>query len=42
VETEAQREFLDLRGCPAYQGYLFAKPIPIKELETLIAHMHAS
>ena len=42
VETEAQREFLDLRGCPAYQGYLFAKPISIKELEPLIAHMHAS
>jgi EAL domain-containing protein (putative c-di-GMP-specific phosphodiesterase class I) len=26
VETEAQREFLDLRGCHAFQGYLFGKP----------------
>jgi diguanylate cyclase (GGDEF)-like protein/PAS domain S-box-containing protein len=33
VETEEQREFLELRGCKAYQGYLFAKPLPIGELE---------
>ena len=33
VETEEQREFLELRGCQAYQGYLFAKPQPIDELE---------
>jgi EAL domain-containing protein (putative c-di-GMP-specific phosphodiesterase class I) len=31
VETEAQREFLDLRGCQAYQGYLFGKPVPIEQ-----------
>ncbi|MDP2824880.1 MAG: EAL domain-containing protein [Sulfuritalea sp.] len=26
VETEAQREFLALLGCHAYQGYLFGRP----------------
>jgi diguanylate cyclase (GGDEF)-like protein/PAS domain S-box-containing protein len=39
VETEDQREFLDLRGCPAYQGYLYARPVPVDELKTLIAQM---
>jgi diguanylate cyclase (GGDEF)-like protein/PAS domain S-box-containing protein len=33
VETAEQREFLELRGCLAYQGYYFAKPLPIDELE---------
>ena len=36
VETEAQREFLDLRGCPAFQGYLFGKPVPLAEFEQLL------
>jgi EAL domain-containing protein (putative c-di-GMP-specific phosphodiesterase class I) len=36
VETEAQREFLDSRGCHAYQGYLFSKPIPLDEFERLL------
>lgn len=36
VETEEQREFLDLRGCHAYQGYLFSKPISIDEFEILL------
>ncbi len=31
VETEAQREFLNLRGCPSFQGYLFGRPVPIKQ-----------
>lgn len=31
VETEAQREFLELRGCHAYQGYLFGKPLPLDD-----------
>lgn len=31
VETEEQLEFLDLRGCHAYQGYLFGKPMPAAE-----------
>jgi diguanylate cyclase (GGDEF)-like protein/PAS domain S-box-containing protein len=36
VETEAQRSFLELHGCPVYQGYLFSKPIPLKEFEALL------
>ena len=36
VETEAQREFLDLRGCHAYQGYLFSRPVSLDEFEALL------
>jgi diguanylate cyclase (GGDEF)-like protein len=36
VETEAQREFLDLRGCHAFQGYLFGRPAPLAEFETIL------
>lgn len=36
VETEAQREFLERRGCQAFQGYLFARPMPIGEFESLL------
>jgi diguanylate cyclase (GGDEF)-like protein len=36
VETEAQLVFLDLRGCHAYQGYLFGKPMPIEQFEASI------
>jgi diguanylate cyclase (GGDEF)-like protein/PAS domain S-box-containing protein len=36
VETAAQRELLDLRGCHAFQGYLFGKPAPIEQFETLL------
>ena len=35
VETEAQREVLDLRSCQAYQGYLFGEPLPIERFEAL-------
>jgi EAL domain-containing protein (putative c-di-GMP-specific phosphodiesterase class I) len=31
VETEEQNEFLGLRGCHAYQGYLFGKPVTIEQ-----------
>lgn len=36
VETEVQREFLDKRGCHVFQGYLFSKPVPIGQFETLL------
>ena len=36
VETEAQSVFLHKHGCRAFQGYLFSKPIPVKEFEKLI------
>ncbi len=36
VETEAQREFLELQGCRAFQGYLFGKPLPLPDFEQLL------
>ena len=36
VETEAQRNFLAQHGCPAYQGYLFSRPLPINAFEKLV------
>lgn len=33
VETDVQREFLDLHGCHTYQGFLFGKPVPIEQFE---------
>ena len=42
VETEQQRGLLLSHGCKRYQGYLFGKPVPIKEfnaaLKTLPKH----
>ena len=31
VETKEQHEFLDLRGCHAFQGYYFGRPVPLDE-----------
>ena len=36
VETEAQLEFLDLRGCHAFQGYLFSPPVPLAQFEVAL------
>ena len=36
VETEAQREFLALHGCLAYQGYLCSAPLSADEFEEFI------
>jgi len=36
VENEVQREFLELRGCTHYQGYLFGRPMPIEQFEALL------
>ncbi|MDD2702040.1 MAG: EAL domain-containing protein [Sideroxydans sp.] len=36
VETEEQREFLDLRGCHHFQGYLFGRPQPREEFEAAL------
>ncbi|MBB5186016.1 diguanylate cyclase (GGDEF)-like protein [Zhongshania antarctica] len=33
VETEEQQQLLMGMGCSRYQGYLFGKPVPIKEFE---------
>ncbi|MFT5542323.1 MAG: sensor c-di-GMP phosphodiesterase-like protein [Glaciecola sp.] len=36
IETEAQRDLLIAAGCYYGQGYLFAKPLPIKEFEAYL------
>ncbi len=36
VETEEQRRFLLQNGCSIYQGYLFSRPVPLKDFENLI------
>jgi EAL domain-containing protein (putative c-di-GMP-specific phosphodiesterase class I) len=33
VETEEQRQLLFNKGCAHFQGYLFAKPVPLEEFE---------
>jgi len=35
VENEAQRDALAQMGCHAYQGYLFGRPMPVAQFETL-------
>ena len=37
VETEPQRHFLESHGCPAYQGYLCSKPVPLAAYHKLLA-----
>jgi diguanylate cyclase (GGDEF)-like protein/PAS domain S-box-containing protein len=36
VETETHRDWLENKGCHAYQGYLFGRPLPLGELEPLL------
>ena len=36
VETEAQKNLLKKKGCEIFQGYLFGKPVPIEQFETLL------
>lgn len=36
VETDAQRDFLWKAGCRLYQGYLFGRPVPMKEFTALL------
>ncbi len=36
VETEEQRDLLLKAGCDFGQGYLFSKPVPVEEFETLL------
>ena len=40
VETEEQLNCLERLGCLNYQGYLFSKPLPVKEFEALL-HEHS-
>lgn len=39
VETDEQKEFLIGKGCMAFQGYLFGKPLPLDQFETLLTRM---
>ncbi|MFI3155622.1 MAG: EAL domain-containing protein [Methylococcaceae bacterium] len=36
VETEMQRDFLEQHNCSVYQGFLFSKPVPIEQFESLL------
>ena len=36
VETEEQRGFLVGLGCHAFQGYLFSKPLPLKDFQRFL------
>jgi diguanylate cyclase (GGDEF)-like protein len=36
VETETQRDFLGEAGCHEFQGYLFSKPCPAQDIETML------
>jgi diguanylate cyclase (GGDEF)-like protein len=36
VETHGQRDALQHSGCQTYQGYLFGRPMPIDELDSLL------
>ncbi len=42
VETETQQQFLEQRGCHAYQGYLFSKPVEIAQFEKLLGNYAAA
>jgi diguanylate cyclase (GGDEF)-like protein/PAS domain S-box-containing protein len=37
VETEEQRRFLEQQQCPLVQGFLLARPMPVDEVEGLLA-----
>jgi len=37
VETQDQRDFLAANGCSEYQGYLFARPMPLDAFEAFVA-----
>lgn len=42
VETEAQLELLKQYDCPQFQGYLFSRPLPIDQFQTLIQNWTAA
>jgi len=36
VETRPQMDFLDKNGCHTFQGYLFSRPVPIRQFEEML------
>ena len=42
VETPGQLEFLKQHGCPAFQGYLFGRPMPVAVLEAALGSVSAT
>ena len=38
VETTDQHLLLVRAGCPAFQGYLFGRPLPAEQFERLLHH----
>jgi len=36
VETKAQYEFLRANGCDEFQGYLFSRPVPAREISEML------
>lgn len=36
VETPAQQAILEAQGCRVFQGFLFARPLPVEEFEALL------
>jgi diguanylate cyclase (GGDEF)-like protein/PAS domain S-box-containing protein len=42
VETEIQRQILLENQCSHYQGYLFGKPMPIEQFESLLSNTSTS
>ncbi|CAG0998077.1 putative signaling protein [Methylophilaceae bacterium] len=42
VETGSQLQCLIEIGCPAFQGYFFGKPVPIREFDALVLKQGAS
>ena len=41
VETKKQLEMLSDMGCKLFQGYYFAKPLPLNEFDSLLASWSA-
>ncbi|XRZ31301.1 EAL domain-containing protein [Bradyrhizobium genosp. P] len=37
VETDQQRDTVQMLGCTQMQGYLFSRPVPAKDVRTLLA-----
>ena len=37
VETDQQRDTVQMLGCTQMQGYLFSRPVPAQDVRTLLA-----